>query len=469
MCHHRLPISALLQVLIPAVALAGSTASETPSTARRPNILFIFTDDQPQTCFGALGNKHIQTPNLDRLAADGVLFSNAFVTTAICCSNRACILTGQHMRRHGIEDFRKPLSAEAMAQTYPVLLRSDGYRTGFLGKFAVGRDDPEIEHLSLPRHQFDFWYGFPQSINFLQEKEGEPRYLTTRMEEEAVEFLQTQSHDQPFCLTVAIKEPHGPWNFFDPDVPDEYETVRIPPPATFTRAHYQALPEFIQQSLGGRGAEQRFENPESLQQRARTFYRLITRADIALGRLREALKQTGFDQNTVIIYSSDHGSMMGAHGLSGKWLMYEESIRIPLVIFDPRLSSGARGRRRDEMVLSIDLAPTMLALADTETPAAIQGRNLMPLVEGQSVAWREDWYYEHTYANPPVHPIPKSEGVRTEHWKYVRYTDFEPPYEQLFHLQNDPLEEHDLARDPRHAGILNELQQRCDESRRELE
>jgi len=143
---------------------------------RQPNILFFLTDDQPQNCMGCMGNKFIRTPNIDRLAAAGVLFTNSFVTTSICCSNRACVLTGQHMRRHGIRDFQMPLSAAAMDRTYPVLLRESGYRTGDMGKFAIGWPRPDIKPLSLPASKFDFWYGFSQTVNFRQMIGGAAQY-----------------------------------------------------------------------------------------------------------------------------------------------------------------------------------------------------------------------------------------------------------------------------------------------------
>ncbi len=439
------------------------------SKEKRPNILFILTDDQPQNCMGCMGNKFIQTPNMDRLAAEGVLFTNSFVPTSICCSNRACILTGQYMRRHGIRDFHTPLSADAMQITYPVLLRKAGYRTGYLGKFAIGWPDREIEKLSLPADQFDYWYGFPQTINFRQKIDGKSQYLTTVMEQKAGEFLRSQPADQPFCLTVSLKEPHGPWNYFDPDVPDPYLDARIPPPATFSAKHYQALPDFVRQSLGGRQGPKWFGDPATLRQRARLYYRLVTRADVAVGRIMTVLKESGLDQDTVVIFSSDNGDMMGAHGLVGKWLAYEESIRVPLIIRDPRLPKTLRGRRCDKMALSIDLAPTMMALAGLAVPESMQGRNLMPLVENHSIPWRKDWYYEHTYAHPPQHPIPKTEGVRTERWKYIRYTDFQPPVEQLFDLAKDPREEHDLAGSTEYNVTLDRQRARCDEYRRTLQ
>jgi arylsulfatase A-like enzyme len=459
----------LLVLVVSGAPATTAHAAEASAAARsRPNILFFLTDDQPQVGLGCLGNPHIRTPNMDALATEGVLFSNAFVTTSICACNRASILTGQTQRRHGIDDFQKPLSAEAFAQTYPMLLRQAGYRTGYLGKFAIGRPSADIRHLSLPADKFDFWYGFPQSIDFRQTENGQVRYLTTVMTEKASEFLRQNPADRPFCLTVALKEPHGPWNYFDPDVPDVYADATIPPPPTFTQEAFDALPEFIQNSLNGGTGRRWLQDPELYQKWIRTDYRLITRADMAVGRIMAALRQSGLDQNTVVIFTSDNGEFQGAHGLTGKWLMYEESIRVPLIIRDPRLPKSRRGRRCEAMALSIDLAPTMLGLAGVSIPAAMQGRDLGPLVRGDDVAWRDDWYYEHTYANPPVHRIPKTEGVRTKQWKYTRYTDFTPPYEQLFDLAADPQELKNLAGDAAHAETLTRLRARCDQYREEL-
>ena len=189
---------------------------------------------------------------------------------------------------------------------------------------------------------------------------------------------------------------------------------------------------------------------------------------MAVGQIMDALRQNGFDQNTVVIFTSDNGEFQGAHGLTGKWLMYEESIRVPLIVRDPRLPPSRRGQRCDEMALSIDLAPTMLGLAGVPIPATMQGLDLGPLVRGERVAWREDWYYEHTYAHPPQHKIPKTEGVRTQQWKYTRYTDFTPPYEQLFDLAADPQELKNLAGDAAHAATLARLRARCDEYSEQL-
>ena len=439
---------------------AGSDVDRGSDRRSRPNIIFMLTDDQRFDDLGCMGNKIIQTPNIDKLAADGVIFNDAFVTTSICCSSRASILTGQHMRRHRIYDFATPLSSEAMDNTYPVLLRKSGYRTGFLGKMAIGNPSKELRRLSLPADKFDFWFGFPQSINFRQVVDGQERFLTTLIAEKAVEFLRTNPPDKPFCLSISFKEPHGPWNFFDPHAPNPYEKTEIPSPATYTRKDYQDQPRFLRESLNGSG-----EWPKDSRNRfidnARTCYRLITGMDSAVGRIMATLEELGLNGNTIVIFTSDNGSLRGSHGLSGKWIMYEESIRVPLIVRDPRLPTELRGTRRDEMVLNIDLAPSMLAMGGVTIPSRMQGCDFGPLLRGESVEWRSEWFYEHTYnTEPPRQPIAKSEGVRNERWKYIRYIERDPPYEQLFDLGSDPGEKRNLADLEEYAQVLADMRAR---------
>jgi arylsulfatase A-like enzyme len=448
-------------------ALGGICGRSLGATRRRPNILFMFADDQAQSCLGYAGNKVIRTPNMDWLAAEGVYFENAFVTTAICCSSRASILTGQYMRRHGITDFRKPLSAEAFAQSYPVLLRKAGYRTGYLGKFAVGWPNEDVRHLSLPADQFDYWYGFPQVFGFEQKIDGKSRYLTDVITEKAIDFLQRNPAGQPFCLTIAFKEPHGPYDYFDPDFPNPYEDVTIPPAKTLTQDAYEKVPGFIRHSLNGTGDRAGWlENPQSYQKSLRTVYSLISRMDLAVGQIISALRRLRLDDNTIVIWASDNGSFLGAHGLRGKWLMYEESIRIPLIIRDPRQGAGGRCRRLEQMALNIDLAPTMLDFAGVPIPERMQGKSLAPIVGGSGQTVRDEWYYEHFYEHQGN--IRPTEGVRTRKWKYIRFPKENPVYEQLFDLSKDPYELKDLARDADHEVMLRRLRRGCDAYRREL-
>jgi arylsulfatase A-like enzyme len=433
----------------------------------KPNFVFFLTDDQPYNGLSCTGNTVLKTPHIDQLAAEGVLFEKAFVTTAICCCSRASLYTGQHMRRHGVEDFKTPLSAAQWQQTFPALLRKAGYRTGFLGKFAIGAPQPNSA-LALPADQFDLWYGFPQMIAFKQMVNGKPRYLTTVMTEKAVEFLkETKTKPElPFCLIVALKEPHGPLDYFDPEYKDPYTNATIPPPKNLSRSSFEALPEKVKSSLGA--MPQWFEKPETFQAALRKTYAYTSRADAAVGAICRALKEQGLDQNTVVIHLSDNGTMDGAHGLDGKWLMYEESIHVPLIIRDPRLPKSTQGRR-SQLALNIDLAPTILAMAGVPIPKSMQGSDLQPVLRNAKAKGRDDWYYEHTYnTDPPRKPIPKSEGVRTERWKYIRYTEEQPPLEQLFDLQTDPQEERDLASAPAHAKTLSTLRARCDSYRKTL-
>jgi arylsulfatase A-like enzyme len=184
------------------------------------------------------------------------------------------------------------------------------------------------------------------------------------------------------------------------------------------------------------------------QKSVKDYYRLITGVDQSLGQIIRQLKVSGQFDRTIVIFSSDNGFFLGEHGLAGKWYMQEESIRLPLIIRHPRLPKATP----DAMVLTIDIAPTIMELAGAEIPDGVQGKSLVPLLKGENVPWRTEWFYEHHYGHKGR--IPRSEGVRTDRWKYVRYIDPKPPLEQLFDLENDPHELRDLASDPAHAKRL---------------
>lgn len=431
------------------------------AAADRPNILFIQTDDQRFDDLSCYGNRTLRTPNIDALARDGVRFLNHFVTTAICCCSRASVLTGQHMRRHGVRDFATPLSAAQIAETYPAILRRNGYRTAFLGKYAIGNPN---QATSLPAEQFDYWLGYPQSINFKQTVDGNVRHLTPLMTEKAIEFLDGVPAEQPFCLSLNFKEPHGPFNYFDPDHPNDYATATPAAPATYTRAAFESLPGFLRKSLNGTQSGDWPENPdERFLADVRICYRLVSGVDAAVGKVMDTLRRLKRDSNTVVIFTSDNGSMRGAHGLWGKWIPYEESIRVPLIIRDPRMPAASRGSTRDQMTLNIDLAPTILGLAGLAPAKRMQGRGLAPVLQNAKAAWRDEWYYEHTYeTKPPVMPIPPSEAVRTQSWKFARYTKETPVFEQLFDLRNDPAERNNLAASPAHRTTLSKMRARCE-------
>lgn len=462
--------------LLPAVlvvSLLGGCAAPAPELApaelaartQRPNIIFLLTDDHRSDALGAAGNPIIQTPVLDELARSGVRFQNAFVTTPICMIGRASVFSGQYERRHGIHDFATEFTPEALSQTYPVLLRQAGYWSGFIGKYGVGN--------VMPTDAFDVWHGFPgQGTYETKDAEGGPIHLTRLMGQQAVEFLENAPGDRPFVLSVSFKAPHvqdqDPRQFIpDPVDMTMYRDVTIPVPRTATPQHLQALPPFLRADSTEVRLRwhKRFATPEMYQESVKNYYRLISGVDRVVGDIRETLRRRGLDRNTVIVFTGDNGFFLGEHGLAGKWYGYEESIRVPLIVYDPRLPTPLRGRVPDEWALNIDIAPTLLELAGLSAPAQMQGRSLLPLVWNRPVAnWREEFLFEHLFVH---RGIPRSDGVVSKRYKYLRYMDQQPLYEQLFDLETDPGETTNLAGSPEHASVLARLRARYEVLARE--
>jgi arylsulfatase A-like enzyme len=430
--------------------LACGASRGAPPAVDRPNILFLLTDDQRWDAMGCAGNPIIETPNLDRLAREGVRFTNMFCTTSICAVSRASFLTGEYASRHGVRDFATPLSADAFAETFPALLRKNGYFTGFVGKWGLGG--------RLPKKAFDVFDGFPGQGKYFDANGGE--HLTTRLGRKAVAFVRNVPADRPFLLCFYTKAPHvqdtDPRQFIpDPRFKPLYADVTIPSPPAATPEDFAALPPFLQTSEGRTRWKRRFATPAMYQSMVKDYYRLVTGLDAALGNVLAAIAERGLADRTVVICSSDNGFFLGEHGLAGKWFMYEESIRLPLIIRDPRAASEDRGRTVDAMTLNIDVAPTILDLAGVPAPKRMQGASLVPWLSGKSPTWRDEWFYAHHFGY--AGRIPPSEGVRTQRWKYVRYLDSDPLVEQLFDVKEDPHEQHDLAADPAHRDTLERL------------
>ncbi len=438
----------------------------------KPNILFILTDDQKWNTLGCMDDTNIVTPNIDRLARAGVLFQNHFVTTSICCCSRASIFSGQYMRRHGIENFTKPFTSEQWAETYPALLRRNGYRTGFIGKFGVG-NDPAVKAMA---DKFDYWRGVPGQGGkyFIDPKDPNRTHETKKFGEDALEFIGSTPTNQPFCLSISFTAPHARDTMphleqYQPDDRDLslYSETLIPEPATDNANFFAKLPKSVQNSEGHRRWLWRFDTPEHYEISVKNYYRLVSGIDREVGRIMAELVQRGLASNTVVIYTSDNGYFLGDRELSDKFFMYEEGVRDPLIIFDPREPAAIRGRRETAMTLNIDFAPTLLALAGLPPTDGMQGRSLIPFVENQHPAdWRTEFFYEHHFA-PDI--IPPSEGVRTERWSYIRWVDEKPLIEELYDLKTDSLEGHNLVADPEHANTLAQLRARWEKHREELQ
>jgi arylsulfatase A-like enzyme len=394
-----------------------------------------------------MGNRIIQTPAIDELAAGGATFTNNFVTTSICMTSRASIFTGLYARTHQIYDFQKRLQPAHYEQSFPMLLRKAGYHTGFIGKYGVGS--------VMPSEDYDYFRGFPgQGKYFPEGRNG--RHLTPIMGDQAIEFLGGAPKGRPFCLQVSFKAPHvqdeSPKQFlYDPALESLYSHVTIPPPRLGDPKWVEALPDPVHRSEIRKRWAVRFSTPRLYQESVKGYYRLITGIDGEVRRIREQLRRMNADRNTVVIYTADNGFYLGERGLAGKWLMHEESIRTPMIVYDPRRSNASRGKRIDQMALNIDIAPTVLSMAGAPMPN-MQGRDLTPLLSGDGTNWRSEWYYDQLFTTNGW--IPAVEGVRTKRWKYARYVEMEPPFEELYDLQTDPGEERNLAMD---AGARERL------------
>ena len=433
-----------------------------------PNFVFLLVDDLRWNALGFMGDKIVQTPNLDRLAAKSVVFDNCFVTTSICSVSRASIFTGQWMRRHGIEDFAKGLNGTAWDNTYPAQLRTAGFRTGFIGKYGVGSP----METAAKEKAFDYWKGLPgQAGEFIETNDPTRTHKTARFGSEALEFLGGCEKGKPFCLSISFNAVHardGKPREFEPDPRDEelYKDVTIPVPKLATDEAFKRLPESVQKSAGRRRWGWRFDTAEKTQGILRDYYRLITGVDREVGRIVAELEQRGLAGNTVIVFTADNGFALGDRGMADKWFMYEEDIRVPSFIFDPRSPKTAPGQRSKAMVLNVDFAPTMLELAGVPAPKTMQGRSLVPLLKGESPKdWRTEFFYEH---HSVAARIPQSEGVRTERWKYLRWIAETPVKEELYDLQADPLEERSLLNDAKHAALLAEMRGKWERYGREL-
>jgi len=449
------------------MAAGGALAATIPSAltwaksgqTKRPNIIFILTDDQRADAMGCAGNPIIQTPNMDKMARDGVRFPNAFVTTSICAASRASIFTGTYYRKHRHNFTLPPISKELTNNSYGKLLRQAGYRTGLIGKFGV-----EVEN---GKHGDMFDYFYPLNYPFFQSFTDDWydfEHITYHIGKKANEFLrQSAKSGKPFCLSVNFWAPHAedhnPRQYVWPrDVDHLYRDIKIPKPKKSDPEFFEKKhPDFIKKSINRIRWHWR-NTPEKNEEMTKGYYRMVTAVDNAIGKIREELEKLGLADNTIIILMGDNGQFLGERGFAGKWLMYEESIKVPLIVYDPRAPKDRCGITPHQMALNIDIAPTILDMAGVDIPDTMQGRTLVPVLKGQKAAWRQDFLYEYLWFNDN---IVKSEGVRTDRWKYIRY--FEHDYEELYDLANDPEETKNLVKEPRYKGVLEAFRQRCDD------
>lgn len=430
------------------------------SAAQKPlNVLVLYADDWRHDTLGVAGNPIVQTPRLDRLAGQGMRFTQNSVTTSICGVSRACLYTGQWMSRHGSRGF--DMFTTPWAETYPGLLRDSGYHVGHVGKWHNGR---------FPSEKYDFSTSY-FGQHWYPTEDGGKIHVTQRNENDAMEFLRTRPKDKPFCLTVAFFATHAedahPDQFLpQPQSMELYKGVAIPVPPNATEASWQRLPDFFDEKNEGRNRwHWRFDSPEKYQTMMKNYYRLATEVDTTCGRVLDELEKQGVLDNTLVIFTTDNGYYHAEHGLADKWYPHQESIRVPLIIRDPRMAKEKHGATNNDFTLSVDLAPTILSAAGITAPENMQGRDMTPLyLAAEKPAWRDEFFYEHpVILNNEF--IPPSEALVRRDWKYIYWPAHQ--VEQLFDLQADPREENDLAEDPAHVERLAEMRVRFQELKQE--
>jgi arylsulfatase A-like enzyme len=423
----------------------------TSAVAKPLNVLVLFADDWRHDTLGCAGNPVVKTPNLDALAKEGVRFTHNCVTTSICGVSRATLFTGQWMSRHGNRDF-KPFKTP-WSETYPGMLRQAGYHTGHIGKWHNGK---------FPVENFDFGREY-HGTHWIKQPDGSQIHVTKKNEVDALEFLRSRPADKPFLLTLAFFATHAedrnPKQYLpQPESMSLYTDVTIPVPKTSSDEHFRRLPPFLatEKNEGRVRWHWRFDTPERYQEYMKNYYRLATEVDAVCGKLLAELKAQGQLDNTLVIFTTDNGYFHAEHGLADKWYPHQESIRVPLIVRDPRMPAGKHGTTDDSFTLNVDLAPTILSAVGLKAPATMQGRDFAPLylTEAAKTSWRSEYFYEHAVVKAKD-VIPASEALVRKDWKYMFWPDFGT--EQLFDLAADPLEESDLASHPAHAAKLAEM------------
>ncbi len=434
--------------------MALARAEDAPPSAQGPmNIVVLYADDWRHDTLGVAGNPVVKTPSIDALAQDGVRFTHNCVTTAICGVSRATLFTGQWMSRHGNEAFQ-PFKTP-WAETYPGLLRDHGYHVGHVGKWHNGK---------FPAENFDFGTSY-FGTHWMNEPDGSKIHVTKKNENDAMRFLAERPQDKPFCLTVAFFATHAedrnPLQFLpQPESMSLYQDVTIPVAANANDESFNRLPDFIanEKNEGRNRWHWRFDTPDKYQTMMKNYYRLATEVDSVCGKVIAELEQQGVLDNTLVIFTTDNGYYHAEHGLADKWYPHEESIRVPLVIRDPRMASAKHGLTNDEFTLNVDLAPTILAAAGIDAPKTMQGADVSPLYLADSPpTWREEFFYEHATIKDKTF-IPSSQALVRKDYKYFFWPEFER--EQLFYVAEDTSEEIDLAGAEKFDGVLTEMRTR---------
>ncbi|PCJ98033.1 MAG: acetylglucosamine-6-sulfatase [Flavobacteriaceae bacterium] len=449
----------ILVVILLYVCILPLKAQE--QQTQKPNIIFILTDDQRFDALGYAGNELISTPEMDKLAKEGTYFKTAIVTTPICAASRASILTGLYERAHNFNFQTGNIREEYMANSYPMLLKNNGYYTGFYGKYGVRYDDLD--------KQFDEYESYDRNNRF-KDRRGyyyktlgkDTVHLTRYTGQKALDFIdKNASNEEPFCLSLSFSAPHAhdgavKQYFWQNTTDTLLANSTIPGPVLGDDKYFEAQPKIVRDGFNRLRWTWRYDTPEKYQHSLKGYYRMISGIDLEIKKIREKLKTKGLDKNTVIIVMGDNGYFLGERQFAGKWLMYDNSIRVPLIVFDPRVN---KHQDVDDMVLNIDVPQTIADIAGVKAPDTWQGKSLLPIVKQETNTINRDTILiEHIW---DFSEIPPSEGVRTKEWKYFRYVN-DKTIEELYNLKKDPQEIKNLIGKKKYTVVADKLRAKLD-------
>ncbi len=496
-----------------AIAAGGAAAAVIPSSGcrsgyyrrsseetKQPNIIFIMADDHASQAVSCYGSRINQTPNIDRLAKEGILFTNCFCTNSICAPSRAVILTGKYSHINGV--INNKVTFDGSQQTFPKLLQKAGYQTAVIGKW----------HLKSEPIGFDYWnilvgsWGQGEYFDPLFNENGKEitikGYATDIITDFSIDWLKQRKGDKPFCLLCHHKAPHRNWQ------PDEkhskmYEDADIPEPETFnddyetrsdaarrqemTIEHHltpddlkaeppKELPGEERRDWGKKGVHGEYWSPSvnlwgqalkkwKYQRYIKDYLRCVASVDDNVGRLLDYLDQVGLAENTIVIYTSDQGFFLGEHGWFDKRFMYEESLRMPLVVRYP--AEIKAGSVNNDIVLNLDFAPTLLDFAGIAEPADMQGQSLRSLLGSNTPKnWRTSMYY-HYYEYPDWHSVKRHYGVRTKRYKLIHFY-YDIDAWELYDLDKDPYELKNVYDNPAYTSVVEQLKDKLKHLQRQF-
>jgi N-acetylglucosamine-6-sulfatase len=462
----------LLAILIFESLLIGcnqqTAETEKPDARARPNIIFVLTDDHRFDAMGFMGHPFLETPNMDKMAKEGIHFNRALVTTSLCSPSRASIFSGMYAHKHGVVNNYNPV--DTTLKFFPEYLEESGYNTAFIGKWHMGGE------IDDPQQGFDYWLSFKGQGTYWADGHGTSRvvpqtsmdgyningkrvpqngYITDELTDYAVQWLNGNTDERPFMLFLSHKAVHSDFVAADRHL-GRYKDVQLAIPATFENEIDKPM-WLTNQRNSRHGADFGYNLPDfDLNKYYRRYCESLLAVDENLGRILAWVENNNEAENTIVIYMGDNGFQFGEHGLIDKRTAYEASIKVPLLMWRPGQKS--ENRAVEETVANIDIAPTILDFAGIPTPGNMDGRSFKQLIYGEKVDWRKELLYEYYWErNYPY--TPTTHALLTDRYKFIRYQGIWD-LDEFYDMQEDPNETRNLIQDELYQALIEKHRKR---------